>query len=170
MGYERMHVTEYAAQQLRASRLTRRAAKTLLPTLEQAQRVVGEEERQAFRHGESQVGAMAASSDLLGGLMHVTTSSGDASQHNEEQVDAALVGALDALGRGTLALSLSYAAPRSAERLERARATRAACSDALERLDDQEAWVRDREPWRLWHAEARRGYGEADEQVIDLGG
>lgn len=53
---------------------------------------------------------------------------------------AALASALDAVDRGTLALSLSYAAPGSAERLERARASRAAFSDALEQLDDQEAW------------------------------
>lgn len=83
---------------------------------------------------------------------------------------AALASALDAVDRGTLALSLSYAAPGSAERLERARASRAAFSDALEQLDDQEAWGRASEPWRVLHAEARRGYDEADERVIDLGG
>ena len=85
------------------------------------------------------------------------------------QVYAALSGALDAADRGTLALSLSYAAPGSAERLERARAARDAFSDALERLDDQEAGCA-RARWRLWHDEARRGYDEADERVIDLGG
>lgn len=79
-------------------------------------------------------------------------------------------GALDAIDRGTLALSLSHSAPGSAERLERARAARDAFSDALERLDEQEAAVRASEVWRLWHGEARRGYDEADERVIDVGG
>lgn len=79
-------------------------------------------------------------------------------------------GAPAALNRGTLALSLSYTAPGSAEHLERAQAARAAFLDALERLDDQEAWVRAGESRRMWHAETRRSYGEADEPVIDLGG
>ena len=51
------------------------------------------------------------------------------------------------MDRGILALSLSYAAPGSAERLGRARAARDAFSDALERLDDQEAWVRANAPY-----------------------
>ena len=171
MVYERMHVTEDVQQQLQAAQFALRAAELLMPTLEEALRAVGEEEGQAFRQGESLIVVLAEPDDLLGGLMHMTTSGGeDASQLNEQQVDAALAGALDALDRGTLALSLSYAVPGSAERLERARAARDAFSDALERLDDQEAWVRASEPWRLWHAEARRGYDEADERVIDLGG
>jgi hypothetical protein len=68
-------------------------------------------------------------------------------------------GAPDVLDRGTLALSLSYAAPGSFERLARARVAHDAFSDALKRLDD-EAWVRVSAPWRVWHAdvytEARR--------------
>lgn len=79
-------------------------------------------------------------------------------------------GALDAVDRATLALSLSYTVPGFAERLERARAARDAFSDALERLDEQEAAVRASEVWRLWHGEARRGYDEADERVMDVGG
>src|SRR5512146_1211688 len=54
--------------------------------------------------------------------------------------------------------SLVRAIAVSDERLEQARATRGTRPDALERLDDQEAWVRATEAWRLRHTEARRGY------------
>lgn len=149
--------------------LALRAAELLLPTLEEALREVGEEDGQAFRTDESLLNSTGAPAALVGGWMGMAAS-GDASQRNDEHVYAALAGALDAVDRGTLALSLSYAAPGSAERLERARAARDAFSDALERLDEQAASVRASEPWRHWHDEARRGYDEADERVIDLGG
>ena len=82
----------------------------------------------------------------------------DASQRDEQQVDA--------LDWGTLALSLSFAAPGSAERLALARAVRGAFSDALERPGGIGARQR---TMAAVAAEARRGYDEADERVIDLG-
>jgi hypothetical protein len=90
---------------------------------------------------------------------------------NEEQpsISAALAGALDAIDRGTLALSLSYSASDSAERLERARSARDTFADALEQLDRQDAEVKSSEAWQFWHGEARSGYQDADDLVADLG-
>jgi hypothetical protein len=90
---------------------------------------------------------------------------------NEEQpsISAALASALDAIDRGTLALSLSCSASDSAERLERARSARDTFADALEQLDRQDAEVKSSEAWQFWHAEARSGYQDADNLVADLG-
>lgn len=146
------------AQRLKAASVALRAAELLLPTLAEALRTIDDDDPLAFR-GPA----------LAEGVFTMTTP-GAASQPADERAYAELASALDAIDRATLALSLSYHAPVSAERLERARAARSAFSDALEQLDEQEAWVRASEPWRVWHAEARRGYHEADERVVDLGG
>jgi hypothetical protein len=159
--YERYGEKHDQEERVRAASIALRGAEALLPSLDETLRdeAVDADEESVYREAH---GAL-----LTEGAMAMTA---DPSPLDPRRLDQALAGALDAIDRGTLALSLSASAPSSAERLERARAARDAFSDALERLDEQEASVRASEVWRLWHDEARRGYDEADERVIDLGG
>lgn len=153
--YERFGEKNDALRKVKAATLAVQIVSSMLPTFEQALAQLGDDGA-AFRQYQPTPQAKETMSM--------------SAMPNEDRYYAALAPALDAIDRATLAIQLSYAASVSAERLAQARTARDAYSDALAELDEQTAAIRASDIWQAWHDEARHGYDEADERVIDLGG
>jgi hypothetical protein len=157
--YERISDKRDEEKKRRAAALALGIVESMLPALEAALRELGDEGLDAFRvaGAEAAVSAKGGMDTMeMGAMIPQIPGDPGGAQPDERRVYAALASALDAVDRATVALQLSYTAAESFERLEA--------------LDEQETAVRASPVWRVWHDEARRGFDEANERVIDLGG
>jgi hypothetical protein len=95
---------------------------------------------------------------------------GEITMPDEPELDAPLEGALTALDRATLALTLSSDVEDHQERTEHLRQAERGFEKALAQLDSVAEVIKQSASWQLWHEEAYQGLLSVVQQLALLDG